>query len=593
MQENKFNRQVLEALRLSLQEFAQNAPVLAIANDFPLDVCEELFQEKLIAGYVLPVQPAAENKNSLAVGWWINRVEGVWQLNKTNTRDLLLVGAQSQVGGRMLMEARRAGFRTLHLVLPGSKQIKRLNVTASIAKIFSTRAIEKLARNPLIHKTVSVAMSSVSNVVAIKTPTFEKAFEQFIADIGDSLRLDPSQFVDEAVMMVIGSLGPGGAERQLTNTAMGLSDQGTRRLSVLSINVAGSAGFHTKSLEDAGVGVTELDQSAIHFEDERVQMALKNAASSNILGFHRQAELILAYAAEMRRQKPGVAQLWMDYCNVLGGIAAQLVGVPRIILCGRSLAPDNFDLSQPFMKPGYEALLKHRPDAIFTNNSLAGAKDYSRWLSLPLSRFEVINNGFQFPNEDFSDKAKALRDQFVISADAKLVGSVLRFSEEKQPFLWVETAQKVLAKKPDAIFIAFGTGVLFDKVKAQIEAKGLSNCIILPGVTLDVWSALTAMDIFLLTSRLEGLPNVLIEAQAMGVPVVTTGRGGMQETYIEDETGFTATTATATELASTIITLIDNDEIRETAGKRAKVYVREQFSVERMLDSTQQIFEKH
>ena len=76
------------------------------------------------------------------------------------------------------------------------------------------------------------------------------------------------------------------------------------------------------------------------------------------------------------------------------------------------------------------------------------------------------------------------------------------------------------------------------EIQCLIQSYDLSTKIRLPGLTDDVWTALSAMDIFVLTSRMEGLPNVLIEAQGAGLPVVSTIVGGAPETFIEGKTGF-------------------------------------------------------
>ena len=119
-----------------------------------------------------------------------------------------------------------------------------------------------------------------------------------------------------------------------------------------------------------------------------------------------------------------------------------------------------------------------------------------------------------------------------------------------------------------------------------MEQAGLSDKILLPGHTNDAWTALAAMDLFVLTSRIEGLPNVVIEAQAMGVPVVATDVGGTREALIDGETGWAISEHTPQALAKACLDLLDDPKKRLEAGSRATRYARATFSLESMIDHT-------
>ena len=79
----------------------------------------------------------------------------------------------------------------------------------------------------------------------------------------------------------------------------------------------------------------------------------------------------------------------------------------------------------------------------------------------------------------------------------------------------------------------------------------------------------------MLTSRAEGLPNVMIEAQLVGVPVVCTGSGGMYETFVEGETGFGVREETAEALADAVGQLVADPSLRRSMGERARELARE------------------
>src|SRR5206468_931340 len=184
-----------------------------------------------------------------------------------------------------------------------------------------------------------------------------------------------------------------------------------------------------------------------------------------------------------------------------------------------SVAPSNFALFQPYMREAYR-LLAARPTVCLLNNSEAGARDYERWLGLPRGTFKIVRNGFDFSGLEPAEKkegAREFRTRLGIPAEVPLVGSVLRFSEEKCPLRWIDTAARVAERRPDVRFLMVGDGPLREEARCRAHACGLDDRIVMPGNEKDATVAIAAMDVFLLTSRLEGLPNVLVEAQALGV----------------------------------------------------------------------------
>lgn len=95
-----------------------------------------------------------------------------------------------------------------------------------------------------------------------------------------------------------------------------------------------------------------------------------------------------------------------------------------------------------------------------------------------------------------------------------------------------------------------------------------------------------------MTSRLEGFPNVLLEAQSMGIPIVCIAKGGMGETYIEGKTGISVPQATAKSLADACVKLIGYSIRLQEMSQCACAHADENFSVERMVKNTRDIYKK-
>ena len=560
-------------------EIGGEAIVLASHRDLSSTLCLDLLDRRIIAGFV--ANSSSESALERSAGWWVARPGGPCEFKKSKVRNILVVGLESQISGSWMLAARRAGFSTLLLGAPEGENILRYPISKCIAH----RAV-LLAKN----NTLYLASSAV--ILASRQRSFERAFDAVFDAIGDRLRLQPKDFDERRVAMVIGSLGAGGAERQATLTAVGLAKRGRFQPTVAVMNLEpGQGDFFRPVVERGGVRVDQIESLLGNFDDPVIQEVFNRSLKYRVLNFHNLLRIILSYAYYFRAHRPYVVQSWMDYCNVLAGIGAELAGVPHIVLGGRSLAPEHFALFQHFMRPGYRSLLAKRPDIVFTNNSQAGADDYARWLSLPTSRFKVLHNGFEFPADIPLQNAKHLREQLKIPADALVVGSIIRFSEEKRPLMLIDIADKVLAACPKAYFVIFGAGAMLETARKLIEKRGLQTRVILPGPTSDAWAACSLMDVFVLASRAEGLPNVLIEAQAMGVPVVTTGQGGMIETYIEDKTGLTARPANAAGMAQGVLKLLNHPEMMREFGQAAEAHARSSFNIDRMISSTSNVFE--
>ena len=111
------------------------------------------------------------------------------------------------------------------------------------------------------------------------------------------------------------------------------------------------------------------------------------------------------------------------------------------------------------------------------------------------------------------------------------------------------------------------------------------------GQSNDVGSWLSAMDVFLFTSVAEGLPNVLIEAQGFGVPVVSTNVGGVSEVILDGETGILVNSQSKKALGEAVINIINRKDFLEI-GKSSRINARERFSVEGMALRTVEMYSR-
>lgn len=389
---------------------------------------------------------------------------------------------------------------------------------------------------------------------------------------------------------VTGSLGPGGSEGQLAGTLIGLAARGWEDITLLHERFMHPPNdFHLSRLKATPVVVEQLVPLHLHDLDkwssdgQLIKLLALNGPLTDL------GSRILAYVLEFKRIRPEVVHTWLDEINVSAGLAAAVVGVPHIVLSCRSLNPENFAFFRPYMRPLYRALVR-LPNIVMLNNSDAGARDYERWLGLSEGKVRVVHNGFDFSSllatAELNALASAVRSRLGIAGDAKVIGTVMRFSEEKRPLLWLEAAAAVHASEGSAQFLVVGDGSMREEIEAAIKQYGLSHAVHLVGYQEHIAASIAAMDVFLLTSRVEGLPNVLIEAQTLGVPVVTTLVGGVAETFQNGVTGLAVNEASGPALAAALLAILRDSHFMARTRELAPTIARDRFSLDQMLEGT-------
>lgn len=404
--------------------------------------------------------------------------------------------------------------------------------------------------------------------------------------------LGPHEFRGGPIVLVNTGLAPGGVERQIVNTLLSLDRRTDCRLGLLCWRLgqepeleffkpllAGFSGF-VRNVMKFG----EARRSLKAMLPRRVVQRMENQISWMPWDTRRE---VVRLVAEFAHLKPAIVHGWQDDSGIPAAYAARLIGVPRILISTRNVRPTHFIWYRPHMYYSYRELAQCE-EITMVNNSEAGAIDYERWLSLPDHRFVVKRNAFDSKSMRRPDPQTVaqLRARLGIPRDAPVVGSIYRFSEEKRPMLWIETAIEVSKARPDCHFIIFGSGPMRKRIEGLCRRKGLAGQLHLPGTIADIALGLSLFDVLLLTSRAEGTPNVVLEASALGIPVVATEAGGTREAIEEGVTGYLIEEARPSVIASGVL------QVLQTANWRAGIqiagpdFVERRFGLERMIAET-------
>lgn len=151
------------------------------------------------------------------------------------------------------------------------------------------------------------------------------------------------------------------------------------------------------------------------------------------------------------------------------------------------------------------------------------------------------------------DSRERKRAEFGIPIDAPLIGSVGRLTAQKGFGFLIEAATQVLAELPNARLLIVGDGELRSELQSQVEALGIAGSVQLTGPRHDIDELLPEFDLFVSSSLWEGLPTVILESMAAGVPVVATDVSGTRELVRDQVTGLLVPPGNVTALAAAMI----------------------------------------
>ena len=393
-----------------------------------------------------------------------------------------------------------------------------------------------------------------------------------------------SHVVEGRVLLAVSTLGSGGAERQMVNTLQGLRARGVddAHLLVEYLHDAPENAFYLDKAGKVAAGVHAApkgDHGPSPWALQHPQF--REVLTDGLIG------RVLDAASLIKKLAPEIVQTSLDWTNITVGLAAVLAGVPKVFISGRNLTPVHFEFFQWFMYPCYRALAAH-PSVQILNNSDAGRQDYAKWLRLAPERIRLLRNGLatdEFPVVDDVER-RAARRELGIADDTRVVAGAFRLSAEKRPLLWLDTAAKIKARVSNVLFLLCGIGNMEAEVRSKAAALGLDDRIQCLGVRNDIQTIFAAADLILQTALQEGTPNTLIEAQAMGIPVVTTAAFGAVEAVEHGVTGLIVRNETAAGLADAAVSILEDLRFGPFAREAGPKFIEARFGLERMIDDT-------
>ena len=172
-----------------------------------------------------------------------------------------------------------------------------------------------------------------------------------------------------------------------------------------------------------------------------------------------------------------------------------------------------------------------------------------------------------------------------------VAGLVANIRGSKGHDVFLDAAGAVAAVAPDARFLVVGDGVGFDEVRSRVRARGLEGVVIMTGFRRDIPEVMAALDVLVLPStRSEATSQVILQALAVGTPVVATAIGGSPEVIRDGVSGRLVPPHDAQALASAILATFNDHDGARTMARRGQAHVRERLSMDAQMGVTTAVY---
>lgn len=362
------------------------------------------------------------------------------------------------------------------------------------------------------------------------------------------------------IVFLITSLDYGGAQTEIVRLAISLKnlDWDVRLISMLRVEA------FTEELDRANIPVTSLGMS-------------KGIPDTKAIG--KLANLLSQW-------KPDILHSHLFHANIISRITRLIVPIPILISTAH-----NINEGRRWREIAYR--LTDRLADLTTNVSRAAVERYIRVGAVPASKIIFIPNSIDTeifsPDLEVRNKIRQqlnLEDKFVWLA-------VGRLEEQKDYPNLLQAFARIVREFPETILLICGKGNLQSELEVLTEQLKIQQRVRFLGIRSDIRDIMNGVDAYVMSSAWEGMPIVLLEASAVGLPIVATDVGGNREIILDDRSGFLVPPKDDRTLGVKMQQLMKlSTSERWQMGQVARKYVEANYSIERTLSKWQQVYHR-
>lgn len=196
----------------------------------------------------------------------------------------------------------------------------------------------------------------------------------------------------------------------------------------------------------------------------------------------------------------------------------------------------------------------------------------------------TVSSGIDLERFKNSKDNGELRKSLQIPDTAPIIGNISAIADHKDYFTFVDVADQVISSNPNAYFVLIGDGPLYAEISAYISTKKHKSHIIMTGFRADIPEIIKELNIFLITSKTEGLGTTILDTFANRIPVVATRAGGIPEAVVHEQTGLLAEVKDVKQLAINIQRLLKDKNLVEHLTTAAYEHLLAHFTKEKMAE---------
>jgi len=297
-----------------------------------------------------------------------------------------------------------------------------------------------------------------------------------------------------------------------------------------------------------------------------------------------------------KKEKPDIVHINSSKVGGLGAFAGKIAGIPKIIFTGHGWAfNEDRNVFSKFI-----IFLIHAMTILMTNKTIAVSSETKRQITLKCkslgNKIEVIHNGV----EEVEPIEKASARQFIINTlidkdinpDSLWIGTVGELHPIKGHSYLLDALAEL--KEDDKLsniqtFI-IGEGKERKNLERKISGFGLSKNVFLTGNIKNASHLMKAFDLFVFPSLSEAFPYTILEAGSVGLPIIASRVGGIQEIIEDKKNGTLVRPKDVLDLKIQIISLLKDKEKRDFYGENIKKTIENNFSKKQMLEKTIKVY---
>lgn len=381
------------------------------------------------------------------------------------------------------------------------------------------------------------------------------------------------------IVYMIGKLDVGGAERQLIELVKGLNKSRFEPI------------VYTMSTTERNVLAPELEKQNVVIKPFSIRFKGKPIIyPSSIYTILRQLSKVFF---EFKKDRPHIFHGYLFWAYIFGALNAKLAGVPIIITSRRSLHTSKTARKKKLYDL-LEWIVNRMTDRVIAN-SRAVIDDTIRMEKIPNEMISCVYNGVYMCDEPLSDEKRAkYLSNWKRSEDEVLIGVVsnLIIYKGHDYLLKAIPLIKERTKKPFRIVLIGRDANNRENLDRIVEDLGIEDDVVFAGSIPRAQRFMPLFDIAALPSLEEGFSNTVIESMATGLPIVATNVGGNPEAVVDAETGFIVPSKDPGAMAEKLALLIEDEEMRKRMGRAASARVSCEFTMDKMVERTQEIYEE-